>query len=189
MIALVSHGDDGMRDWKALTFPNKQAYCYEHGYDCILSHDSYTHRPPAWYKIPLLLSEMQGRDWLFWSDPDSVIVDTGRKLEEFISDDYDFIVGQHRGTINTGQFFVKNSKVGRMILEDIYKQTQFLNHVWWENMAFIHLVRKVYGWDVLSRIKIEEQAAYNRFPDNGKGSFIIHFAGAYKNLNQAKKLL
>ena len=187
-IAICSHGDNGMNEWKDVSYPNKQKYCDKHGYDFFGSDFKFDGRHPSWARLPMILELIKDYDWVFWSDPDSLIVNTDIKLESFIDDKYDFIISDTE-VINFGEFFVKNSPLGIEILNDINNQRQFLDHVWRENQACIYLFEEYYGKHITDHILIEKDASYNRFANIYRdGDFIIHYPGAYKNIEHFKEL-
>lgn len=183
-IAVVSFGDAGVKDWTEHSFPNFQAYCDTQGYDFIGGNKAVTNRPPAWEKIPLLYGVMDSYDWLMWIDADALIMRHDFRIEDFLSD-HDFIVSGNK-TINSGVFFVRCCDFSRQFLKDIYAQNKFINHVWWENAALIHLLNYSH-YSKSDRIRLDNYATYNVFPDRFRNDFIIHFAGEHKNINHFRQ--
>lgn len=207
-IVICSHGVDNkdkyfpdFQQWLDISLDNKKKYCDKHGYAFIFSNKIYDNRYISWQRIPFLLETMDLKDkdesplydWLFWVDIDTLITNTDILLEDFIDDNYDFIINKEKnsGATNFGVCFVKNSNNGRKILEDIYKQTDFLDYPTHENKALIHLFTNIYSEECLKRIRFDIDSIYNRLSLNHMiylkdnivwqdGDFIIHFAG-YKN--------
>lgn len=79
------------RDFDAtlqMSWPNKLNYCLKHRY--MLYDESKksldTSRPPAWSKITSakrLLTE-ENCDWVFWLDADTVIMNSQKRIEDFL---------------------------------------------------------------------------------------------------------
>ena len=70
-----------------MTWPNKLNYVQKHGYWLFNESDSLdTSRPPSWSKIRAarrLLNE-ENCDWVFWLDADTVIMNSEKKIENFL---------------------------------------------------------------------------------------------------------
>jgi hypothetical protein len=97
---------------------NKGRYCRRHGYRFVHStgvSDPAVH--PIWENIPMLLRELPSCDWLFWVDANSVVMNGAIKLEEFIDDDFDLILGECEGGAFGRQLLVKNSGWSKQFLE------------------------------------------------------------------------
>lgn len=183
-IAICSHGDSNMNDWKKYSFPNFMKYCQKHNYTFIGSNRRFDDRHPSWARLPMILEIIARYDWVVWIDPDALIVDTNKKIEDYLSDDFSFRISK-TGVINHGVWFVKNSQLGIQILQDTYNQTQFIDHIWRENQACIHLFTNVYPQETMDNIRIDLNADYNVFAKNFKaGNFIIHYPGEHKNYEQ-----
>lgn len=181
-IAVITHGDENMELWKQNSYPNKQKYCDKHGYDFICSGKKYTKRPPAWYKILLVKRYLKDYDWIFWTDPDSLVINSDVKLESFIDESKSLIVSHSGLTVNAGCFFIKNTAWSNQFLNDVWESTNCINHPWWETKAFMQLLESKYLNDY--NIRIDMNADYNLFPDYYKpNGFIVHWAGEYKYPN------
>ena len=131
-IAIVTLGDKKVKPWNDVSFPNKLEYCKHHGYDFISSDHLLDDRPPGWSKIPLLLQHLDDYDYLFWSDTDSLIVQPHIRLEDLLvpMPDLIFCMGGTKGkywTLNSGEFFVKNSSWARGFLNTVYAQEFLVN--------------------------------------------------------------
>lgn len=131
-IAIVTLGDEKVKNWNRVSFPNKIKYAERHGYAFISCDHLLDDRPPGWSKIILLLQHLSNYDYLFWTDTDSLIIETHIRLESLLSSKHDltFCVGGSKEeqlalTPNTGAFFVKNSRWSRDFLTTVYDQ-QFL---------------------------------------------------------------
>ena len=87
--------------------------------------------------------------------------------------------------INTGNMFFKNDPKTMDLLEDIYAQTQFIEDLWWEQAAFIHLYNtKQHVRDITQLVGLRLFNAYEEVWH--PGSFLIHFPATKHKLLEAK---
>ena len=133
---------------------NKRTYCQMHGYDFIFVQEKLDpSRHAYWQKILLALKTMQNPDykWIVWMDADTLIMDQGIPLEDFIDQKSNFIVSENFNGINSGIFFVRNCEWSLKFLHSVYARTDCLSHTWPEqqamalelkNPAFSHLSKK-----------------------------------------------
>ena len=170
------------------SYDNKAAYCERHGYRFHAYTESLdTSRPIPWSKVLIILEIMEDPDceWVFWTDADSLIMNSKIKLKYFLDDRYDMIVASDFNGINTGQFFIRNCKWSKDFLARVYAKEEFINNGWWEQAAIIDLYNNADSKD-RDHIKVLKQRAMNSYvpemffdknvywhPDD----FIIHFAG------------
>jgi len=117
-ILVFTMHDDVFADIVELTLPNKIEYCKKHDYD--FHYDDFT-RPvsePNIDKTPsshnklcrikeLLVQHLNKYDWLCWIDGDAVIMNYRIKLESFLDDEYNFIIGEDWNGLNAGVFFIR----------------------------------------------------------------------------------
>lgn len=164
----------------ALSRPTKEAYCLRHGYTFRCRTDGFDPaRPPSWSKIRFLLEELPHCDWVFWTDADSLVMNSAVPLACFVDDNYDLVVSRDRyNGLNAGNFFVKNSPWARRFLERVYGQEQFIHHPLWETAALLAL----YAADpeVQQRISVVPNRLFNGYITDGSyapGDFLVHFAG------------
>jgi mannan polymerase II complex MNN10 subunit len=176
--------------YQQVTYPsyiNKAAYCQRHGYPFHYYIESLdTSRPIPWSKIKIIqeLFEDPKVEWVFWTDADSLVMNSRLKLKYLLDDRFDMITASDNNNINTGQFFIRNCAWSKDFLARIYSKEQFINHEWWEQMS----IMDEYANNAKDRkhIKILKQRAMNSYAqevysdDRGyyrTGDFIIHFAG------------
>ena len=84
--------------------------------------------------------------------------------------------------VNTGNFLLRNHCSTFEMLNRIWEQTQFTNHPWWENKAFIDLLEKDSQIRQQTMVVANRQMPFNSYPhhsDYVEGDFIIHFAGVH----------
>lgn len=117
---------------------SKQLYAKKHGYDFFIATEklcdcfgvkTMRQLEPSWSKLPLISQIIDDYDWVFLTDADSIILNFDILLESFLDEKYDFIACSENyqiftpchycpeiRCINAGQFFVKNSTIGKEIL-------------------------------------------------------------------------
>ncbi len=141
----------------SVSCPTLYKYAKQHNYDVIIPCyqtivDScnrygwdYKVRPPAWLKIPAIKHILQSYDMVQWIDSDVVI----NKFDIDINEDFQhakqtqaFVVHQdlYEGPVpNMGIWSIKKSALEA--LDNIWNQTNCINHRWWEQGANIQLMR------------------------------------------------
>lgn len=213
-IALVTYGDENVAEWKTVSFPLKEAYCKLHGYDFVSRHERLDDRPAGWTKIPLILERLPNYDWVYWSDADSLILQPRMELQHFIAEEKDLvfcIAGLH-GTINSGEFFVRNTPWARGFLERVYAQAFLVNdgkgrpktiRDWlkrrlcgcvgcrkfrFDQKGFVHAMGRLSPGELEEHFTLYppgHQLYFNGYGDNyTEGCFVKHFPGSFKNLER-----
>lgn len=116
-------------------------------------------RPPAWQKINLAINllEKSEFDWYLWIDADAIFVDYEYDILNEIDITRDIHVVKHLCTSrfildqsqtmliqvyrpNTGVMLFKNDPWTMSFFKELWSKTEFLNHPWWEQAAFHHLI-------------------------------------------------
>ena len=159
---------------------SKRAYCARHGYALVVGGDEVYDRtrPPAWSKIRLLQRTLPEFDVVFWSDADVVITNATVRLETLLTSGKDVVLSRDQNGLNTGNVFLRRTPAVTDLLRDVYAQTDFVDHVWWEQGAFIHLYET--RPDVRAMCEVVDQRAFNAYEHCWRvGSFLIHFAGVH----------
>lgn len=117
---------------KELTWQNKMDYAVKHGYRLFDGSDLIdSSRPPAWSKI-LAVSHLLHQDqcdWVMWTDADTVIMNSDRRIEDFLPADptkHLLVVNDKGGGYNSGVFLLRNSEWSRQFLQD-----------WWDMRSFV----------------------------------------------------
>lgn len=164
----------------------KEMYCLQHGYDLRCDEDIYDNsRPRAWSKIKLLLKCLEeGYDYAVWLDADTLIMNHNITLEDIIkhSQGKDIMVARDNYNFNTGVLFVKNTQWSIDFLNEVYKQTQYIDHGNWEQTAIIHL----YDTNAMNSQNhfcvIRDQTLFNSYWFcYDEGQFLLHFAGCWRD--------
>lgn len=181
----------------SLGIENKRQYCQKHGYDFICGFNSLDDsRFPAWSKVLLLLNVLENKEyeWVFWTDADSLIMDFGKPLEDFIDPNYDFIINKEFTWVCSGEFFLKNNDWSRDFMKLVYSHSECWMHPYEQIAINIELGRP----EIQAHTKIFPAKEINAFnPENygggdpsicyEPGDFIIHF-GAVRDLPYLKSL-
>jgi len=180
-------GDDYKKSMRLCT-KTQEEHATRHGYTRITDESCWDQsRAHSWSKIPLLQKYLHDHDYLFWLDADVMIMNPERKIEEFINllpPDKFLLIGHDINVINAGIFILRNCPLAHEFLADTWAKTQYINHPWWENAAFIDL------WnspkyrpfiEVIPRKYIQIMNAYDRIVDHQMhwrpGDWALHLAG------------
>lgn len=116
-----------------MTWENKERYCKKYGYalydESELSLD--TSRAPSWSKIKAtqrLLTE-EPCDWVFWLDADTVIMNSNKRVEEFLprtDSSINIVVTRQKGTgFNAGAWLIRNTDWSKEFLQRWWDMKQF----------------------------------------------------------------
>lgn len=115
------------------TWPNKLNYCMKHNYHLFDESEKSldTSRAPAWSKIPAakrLLTE-EGCDWVFWLDADTVVMNSDKRIEDFLphaESGIDFVVTHQKGkSWNAGAWLIRKSDWSLKFLDDWWNMSEF----------------------------------------------------------------
>ncbi|WP_374934647.1 hypothetical protein [Neobacillus driksii] len=106
-------------------------------------------RPPAWDKIIFLNHMLQFYDTVIWVDCDAIICNPEPDIRDSLIGEYPmYLVYQEWGNIpNTGVWVLKRKRKTKKILNKIWENTKFLNHVWWEQSALMDLMGYTFKTD------------------------------------------
>lgn len=173
----------------SLGLENKKKYCELHGYDFIVREEALDpSRPPSWSKI-LLMDELMATTsykWIFWTDADSLIMNSAIRLEDLIDERYNMVITVDFNSICAGEFFMKNCDWSRQFLKIIYGHTECITHRWWEQCGMIQELGvnpSHYAFIKLLPQRLMNSFPREIFPNCGlkeiyqPGDFIFHFAG------------
>jgi mannan polymerase II complex MNN10 subunit len=173
----------------------KRVYCKKHNYDFIVQTECLgEERPPAWYKIPFLQNLFSnGHECVFMSDGDVLITNNSIQLQDLASiSDKDMLVSADCDSViaNTGNFLMRNTEWSREFLKLWWTKTEFINHNYWEQQAFIDCWEKN-EFEVREHVVICDQRLFNSFykpmplPEHMAwqvGDFIMHISGPPREL-------
>ncbi len=190
-VVTIAYGEDYQKSVR-LGVENKRAYCQRHGYDFIYCEESLDlSRHIYWSKILLVLKTFENPNykWVVWLDADTLIMNQDIPLEDLIDEKYHFLIAKDWNGINTGVFFIRNSEWSQKLLTQAYGHTEFLSHIWPEQMSIAaELQQPEFG----SHTKIFPQRVFNSYSIEKissltstyqPGDFLLHFADQKGKLN------
>jgi len=181
-------GELYQKRWKS-SVVTKEMYCKKHGYDFIYVENSLdSSRKPHWSKIKALQNNLDKYDWIYYSDADAHFMNLEFKLESVIekyAKDNFMIITEDKNMINSGNFFIKNCKIGHQFLTDSYAEFppkpipmgDCVMHLNDQYGIYINFKKNKYN----KKIKIIPQRIINAYPcaccgeKYQAGDFLIHF--------------
>jgi lipopolysaccharide biosynthesis glycosyltransferase len=142
-------------------------YAKYHHFDYGIYNVSRFDRPPAWAKIECLIREakLKIHDYILWVDADAIFVRLDENILFQLPKDKDIFMCNHLVSLenisgclglsvqcerpNTGVILVKTTDWSINFLEQVWAQTDFINHGWWEQAAFHKLMG--YSFEISDR--------------------------------------
>ena len=175
--------------WEQVAVQNVINYAERHRYHLHLSGHIDKARHPAWSKVRAWQHLLQHYDWVWQTDADMAILDTHRRLETFIDNKYDIVIGRDcyvfhtllernhsavvalRMSMNTGSFFMKSSAWTLDFLNKVYETNG--SHIpnidsWWENAAMVYLANVE---SLHSHFKLVPGRLFNAWPPSASSHF------------------
>jgi hypothetical protein len=173
---------------------SKREYASKHGYDYFEFHEERwdRDRPIAWSKVPIWIefSRKADYDFIWISDADVLITNMDKCLEDWVlpllPNNKNLLIGWDScGTPNSGNMILRTGPWAVDFFSRVWEQTQFLYHIWWEQMGIYYLMQT--NKEDADKIEItQESYKFNAFlkgkPETRlweKGDFLVHFAGVY----------
>ncbi len=196
-ILILSLADAAFADIGTISSPNKQRYAMDHGYDFVCAdyvRDS--NRSASWNKILWVEKYLPRYDWIFWTDADSLVINYEIRIEDIIGDSaHDLILTKDENGLNAGQFLIRNCCWSLWLLGLVWDQTQFINHIWSEQAALMHVLRVMSESHRSEHIRfLTSKNTLNSYvnhyrSDYQPGDFIVHFVGMTQYHEQLKLLM
>jgi hypothetical protein len=178
-VAVVTAFDAGYASVGAISRPNKEAYCRRHGYRFVCRTDGFdTSRPASWSKLRFVREALREADWVFWSDADSLVMDSAVPLPRFVWDCADLVLSAdpYHG-LNFGGWLARASDWTDAFLQTVDGMNEFLDHPWWETAAVF--ARYAADPAVRAHIALLPNTLFNGYPFPGggytSGDFVAHF--------------
>jgi len=188
-------GEDYRKSLKK-ALESKRSYAEKHGYNYLEFGEEMWDRtrPIAWSKVPIILKVLNSlpEGSLVWqSDADVMITNQALRIEENIqpllpSEKDMLLIYDACHHINSGNILMRNTEWCRDFWRRVNERTDCTYHIWWENMAIIHLLEE----NSEDKKKIEISNQHKRFnayvmgidgePLWEPGDFLVHFAGIYQ---------
>jgi hypothetical protein len=126
-------------------------------------------------------------DWLFWSDPDSIIVNPEKKLEEFLSeflsDDSQFLISDDTKGLNAGNFFIRCTDEMKKFLGKVWEwgtTSPMRDYSPWEQRA----IQEAFDANAIPGVKVVPQRWFNAYDPQfyvhgtyEEGDFMLHYPG------------
>ena len=186
-ICVLSFATPDISFYAEKIFKNNKAYSKKHNYDWKEYWKSLDEsRPPAWSKILYILQALEeGHEWVFWIDADAIIMNDAILLEEFIDNEYDFILCKDAFSWNTGAWFIKNSKRAKDLLKYTYSKEEHKEMFLWEQGAFMNAC-----FEKGARVKVHQQRSFNSVARETKEFFMegnTYECGVYKFILDMKE--
>lgn len=168
---------EGYQELTKLSLLTHTQYCEKQGYtyiNCTQSLDPT--KPPHWSKMLLLLKHMGEYDYIVWIDADMHIMNPDIRIETFLEDEKDLMVGSDTLMTNTGFMVFRNCEWCREFLKTWFGHKGFKVIGNFEQDSFQDLLAKNID-DCMDHIRILEPRDANSYFWNYRyGDFILHFA-------------
>jgi len=144
---LCSLGTGPHADLLAVSVHTLEEYAARHGYElCVADGVQVSGRPPAWDKI-LLIQELLTRfELVLWIDADAAVVDPSVDIAGMLGRRDLMALVAHstpEGDVpiaNCGVWLLRNHRMTRRFLDDVWAKTEYVDHKWWENAAVLDLL-------------------------------------------------
>lgn len=175
--ALCSLGSGAHAELLDVSSETFRLYADRYGYELVLHHDQLEPtRHPAWSKVCVILDALSRYDLVFWVDADAAIVDASRDVADELARRslLGLVAHQYEGQQipNCGVMVVRNNRRTRRLFEEIWEQTDLLDHKWWENAAMLRLL----GYELEPKVRLVAPTPMNKrvqFLDPGWNSVLV----------------
>ncbi|WP_276354288.1 hypothetical protein [Cohnella caldifontis] len=128
----------------AITGLTFKLYAQFHQMDCLLLTNQRLDpsRPPAWDKVALLHEMSRKYKIVLWVDSDSIIRIPFPDIRDELYGHYPmYLARQDLNQVpNTGVWVVRGTDEARSMLKEIWNNTAYLYHPWWEQGALMDLM-------------------------------------------------
>jgi len=147
-IALITVSDEVFNDIAELTLPSMLRYADLWDLEFISLPPEANGRPTSWYKIKRILEVLRsGFDYCLYLDTDAMFVRFDEDIREHLTDNKDlYLCRQYPNKYHSTSYFNSGVMVWRKcawsidFLDEIWRQTEFINHHWWEQAAMLKLL-------------------------------------------------
>jgi hypothetical protein len=180
-----------------------ERYCKMYDYPLITDESVYVpERSPPWSKIKLVQKYLKEYDYLIWIDADVMIMNYGRRLEEFINliePDKFLLICQGGGYYtNSGVFIIKNCEESFRFLKEVWETPSFegddrdcrICSPWEQRIT--HKIISKYNAQIIphsfGNILNSFEPHFDDIIHWLPGDFNIHFCGIYNKELEEKQL-
>lgn len=153
VIVSFAHGAE-YEEMLKIAYPTFYKYCIKYQHDLVIpSYEGVKvicknfgwdySRPISWLKVPIIKNLLYDFDYVLWIDCDVIITnkapDIFKYTDKLVSQMFVIHRDLHEGFVpNCGVWLVSNNNIE--FLDQIWNQSQYINHHWWEQMAVIDLM-------------------------------------------------
>ena len=190
VITLCCMFTDDLKDLAYETMARNQKYCAKHNCNFLSQRLTETERPASWYKIPLIKKAFEnGCDWAFYVDIDAWFLNFEKSVKDFLATDKDIVISRDVNGFNCGVMALRNCSYNQDLLDKLWEQDQFLDHIWWEQAAFQNFENENYN-GLKDRIEIAPKEIFNAYyTDYTPESMLVHAVGQQDKLSHLKNLV
>lgn len=163
-------------------------YCFKDNVDDYSAQ--YGKRPYSWYKLLWLKETLATHEFVLWLDCDAMFIapqcnHVDLLISGFAQTRREMLCAtDDAGNMNIGVCVWRSSDRAIQMLDAMWEQVQFIEHVWWENAAFIHLMRADSAFCRQCYVLPNEASyilqGYPGYQSEKNGAVIAHFAGHLK---------
>ncbi len=151
-IALLTVFDENYRELADRTLPSMRRYADRFGLELICASPETDGRLPPWGKIRRIRDVLQsGFDYCFFVDVDAIFVRFDADIRDHITAGKDLYICWHgpeisepfepvEGHFNTGVMLWRNCAWSIDLLDEVWRQTDFVDHRWMEQAALLNLL-------------------------------------------------
>lgn len=110
VIVLDSHDSRYEVVW-GLVSHNRAEYCFQRGYELRVERfGAFADRSAHWGRVRAIQNNLKDCDWLFYLDTDVLVTNFERRVEDYITSDFDCVIGRMptAGHVSTSGILLKN---------------------------------------------------------------------------------
>jgi len=188
---IITASDDKFSELTKIWEKSVKSYCRDKDFVSYKVFKTPTNlgRPAAWFKLKAISECIKegGLDYVLWIDSDAVIQNLNFNVTDIFNSNKEIYISKDcSNEINAGVMAFKCSDYNLDFLEEVWNQDHLLGHVWYEQIAIIHLINNNYN-NVNSNIEYVDGSVFNAYIQKfyqsygdiqnkaNKDSFVIHF--------------
>ena len=199
-ICILTNYNRKYRDVAELTMPNLLKYSQKHAIDFYRSEQQLVDdNCIAWNKFIIIQNLLPLYDWVFYIDTDCLIVNSNKKVEDFIDDEYSIIIGENyapddwykdsKTNLETGTILFKNTPITFEILKYMTTPPYDMSHPWIEQFQFMKSLWNNEVWNSsVKKIDAKLINTIGKYFTNPEDTYIYHCAGGYNPEHKVKML-